>query len=129
MREIVARDIMIKDVHTIAQDRKVAGARLVMFRHNIGALPVVDADNILVGIITQRDIDLAGANVSNLLVSDLMTQTVVKAKETTSLRWIVERMIKTGIQRIPVVDNQSKLLGLVTQTTVIKAALIFDLLK
>jgi IMP dehydrogenase len=129
MREIVARDIMIKDVHTIAQDRKVAGARLVMFRHNIGALPVVDADNILVGIITQRDIDLAGANVSDLLVSDLMTQTVVKAKETTSLRWIVERMIKTGIQRIPVVDNQSKLLGLVTQTTVIKAALIFDLLK
>jgi len=129
MREIVARDIMIKDVRTIAQDRKVAGARLVMFRHNIGALPVVDADNILVGIITQRDIDLAGANVSNLLVSDLMTQTVVKAKETTSLRWIVERMIKTGIQRIPVVDNQSKLLGLVTQTTVIKAALIFDLLK
>jgi len=129
MREIVARDIMIKDVRTIAQDRKVAGARLVMFRHNIGALPVVDADNILVGIITQRDIDLAGANVSSLLVSDLMTQTVVKAKETTSLRWIVERMIKTGIQRIPVVDNQSKLLGLVTQTTVIKAALIFDLLK
>ncbi|MFI5448287.1 MAG: CBS domain-containing protein [Candidatus Bathyarchaeia archaeon] len=129
MREIVARDIMIKEVHTIAQDRKVAGARLVMFRHNIGALPVVDVDNILVGIITQRDIDLAGANVSNLLVSDLMTQTVVKAKETTSLRWIVERMIKTGIQRIPVVDNQSKLLGLVTQTTVIKAALIFDLLK
>jgi IMP dehydrogenase len=128
MREIVARDIMIKEVHTITQDRKVAGARLVMFRHNIGALPVVDADNVLVGIITQRDIDLAGPNVSDLLVSDLMTQTVVKAKETTSLRWIVERMIKTGIQRIPVVDNQSKLLGLVTQTTVIKA-LIFDLLK
>jgi len=128
MREIVARDIMIKEVHTITQDRKVASARLVMFRHNIGALPVVDTDNVLVGIITQRDIDLAGPNVSDMLVSDLMTQTVVKAKETTSLRWIVERMIKTGIQRIPVVDNQSKLLGLVTQTTVIKA-LIFDLLK
>ncbi|HMK83893.1 MAG TPA: CBS domain-containing protein [Candidatus Bathyarchaeia archaeon] len=128
MREMVARDIMIKDVHTITQDRKVAGARLAMFRHNIGALPVVDTDNVLVGFITQRDIDLAGPNVSDLSVSDLMTQTVVKAKETTSLRWIVERMIKTGIQRIPVVDNQSKLLGLVTQTTVIKA-LIFDLLK
>jgi len=128
MREIVARDIMIKEVHTITQDRKVASARLVMFRHNIGALPVVDTDNVLVGIITQRDIDLAGPNVSDMLVSDLMTQTVVKAKETTSLRWIVERMIKTGIQRIPVVDNQSKLLGLVTQTTVIKA-LIFDLLE
>jgi len=128
---IVARDIMIKDVHTISQDRKVAAARLVMYRHGIGALPVVDTNNVLVGIITQRDIDLAGAgaDVSHLLVSDLMTQTVVKAKETTPLRWVVERMIKTGIQRIPVVDDQSKLLGLVTQTTVIKAALMFDLLK
>jgi len=45
------------------------------------------------------------------------------------LRWIVEKMIKTGLQRIPVVDEKSKLLGLVTQTTVIKAALMYNLLR
>jgi predicted transcriptional regulator len=58
-----------------------------------------------------------------------MTRSLIKAKETTTLRWIVERMIKTGVQRIPVLDENSKLLGLVTQTTVIKAALMFNLLK
>jgi CBS domain-containing protein len=129
MAEILARDVMIKDVYTITEDRKVAYARLIMLRHNVGALPVVDSENVVKGIITQRDIDLAGADVSDLLVSDLMTQSLIKAKETTPLRWIVERMIKTGVQRIPVLDEKSKLLGLVTQTTVIKAALMYNLLK
>jgi IMP dehydrogenase len=80
-------------------------------------------------IIAQRDIDLAGEGVSDLLVSDLMTRTLIKAKEATPLRWIVEKMIRTGIQRIPVVDEKSKLLGLVTQTCVIKATLVHDPLK
>ncbi len=129
MAEILARDVMIKDVHTVSADRKVAFARLMMLRHNIGALPVVDDKRVLVGIITQRDIDLAGSDVSDLLVSDLMTRSLVKANETTPLRWIVEQMIKTGIQRIPVVDGDSRLLGLVTQTSVIKASLMYNLLK
>jgi CBS domain-containing protein len=129
MREIIARDIMIKDVLTITTDRKVAYARLIMLRHNVGALPVVNEKRVLLGIITQRDIDLAGADVSDLLVSDLMTRSLVKAKESTPLRWIVEKMIKTGLQRIPVVDEKSRLLGLVTQTTVIKAALMYNLLR
>jgi len=129
MAEILARDVMIKDVHTVSADRKVAFARLMMLRHNIGALPIVDDKRVLVGIITQRDIDLAGSDVSDLLVSDLMTRSLVKANETTPLRWIVEQMIKTGIQRIPVVDGDSRLLGLVTQTSVIKASLMYNLLK
>ena len=129
MREILARDVMIKDVHTITADRKVAYARLIMLRHNVGALPVVDKNTRMIGIITQRDIDLAGAEVSDLVVADLMTKSLVKAKPSTTLRWIVEKMIKTGLQRIPVLDEKSKLLGLVTQTTVIKAALMYNLLK
>jgi len=129
MPDILAGDVMIKDVHTIAVNKKVAYARLIMLRQNIGALPVVDDNNVLLGIITQRDIDLAGSDVSDLQVSDLMTRSLIKAEQTTPLRWIVERMIKTGIQRIPVVDEDSRLLGLVTQTSVIKAALMYDLLK
>jgi len=129
MVEILARDVMIKEIRTVSSDRKVAFARLMMLRHNIGALPVVDDKRVLIGIITQRDIDLAGSDISDLLVSDLMTRSLVKANESTPLRWIVEQMIKTGIQRIPVVDESSRLLGLVTQTSVIKAALMYNLLK
>ncbi len=129
MPDVLAGDVMISDVFTVTRKSKVAYARLIMLRHNIGALPVVEHNNVLVGIITQRDIDLAGEGVSNLLVSDLMTRALIKAKKTTPLRWIAEKMIKTGIQRIPVVNDNSKLLGLVTQTCVIKAALTHNLLK
>src|SRR5208283_3919554 len=129
MPDILARDVMITDVFTVAGESKVAFVRLIMLRHNIGALPVVDRNNVVVGIITQRDRDLAGEGVSDLLVLDLMTRALIKAKETTPLRWIAEKMIDTGIQRIPVVNEKSKLLWLVTQTCVIKAALVHKLLK
>ena len=129
MQEILTRDVMIKEVHTVSPDKKVAFARLMMLRHNIGALPVVDDNRVVLGIITQRDVDLAGVDVSDLIVADLMTRSLIKAKETTPLKWIAERMIETGIQRIPVVDENSRLLGLVTQTSVIKAALTHGLLK
>jgi CBS domain-containing membrane protein len=128
MVQLLARDIMLKDVRTISEDKKVAYARLVMMRHNIGALPVLGKDRKLVGIITQRDADFAGSNISDLHVSDLMTTTLVKGKETTTLREIVEWMIKTGIQRIPITDDKDRLVGLVTQTSVIRAIAKYDIL-
>ncbi|MCW3975426.1 MAG: CBS domain-containing protein [Candidatus Bathyarchaeota archaeon] len=129
MDDFLARDIMIKDVLTIKVGSKVALARLKMMRHGIGGLPVVDKDDILVGMITLRDVDLAGSEVSNLCIDDLMTRNLIKGREDTTLKEIVEAMIKTGIQRIPIVDSKGKLIGLVTQTSVIKGALAYNLLK
>lgn len=129
MDEFLARDIMIKEVLTIKVGSKVALARLKMMRHGIGGLPVVDKDGTLVGMITLRDVDLAGSDVSNLYIDDLMTRNLIKGREDTTLKEIVESMIKTGIQRIPIVDNKEKLIGLVTQTSVIKGALAYNLLK
>ncbi len=121
MIQILAKDIMLKEVRTIAEDKKVALARLVMLRHNVGGLPVLDKEGKLAGMITQRDIDFAGLDISDLRVADLMTRALIKGKETTTIREIVEWMVKTGIQRIPITDNEDKLMGLVTQTSVIRA--------
>ena len=112
---------MVKEVRTITEDKKVALARLVMLRHNVGGLPVLDKGGKLVGIITQRDIDFAGLGISDLRVADLMTSALIKGKETTTFREIVEWMVKTGIQRIPITDDDDRLVGLVTQTSVIRA--------
>ncbi len=116
-----AKDIMVKEVYTITGDAKVALARLKMLRYSIGALPVVQKDGKLIGIITLRDIELAGRDVSSIQVEDLMSKDLVTCTEDTSIKEIVDIMIKTGIQRIPVVRNK-KLVGLVTQTSIIKAA-------
>jgi tRNA nucleotidyltransferase (CCA-adding enzyme) len=129
MVNFLAKDIMIKDVHVIVVGSKVALARLKMMRHGIGGLPVVDKKDIVVGMITLRDIDLAGTDVSNLPVEDLMTTNLVKGKVDTTTKEIVKSMIKTGIQRIPIVDEKGKLLGLITQTSIIKSAIAYNLLK
>ena len=128
MKESIAKDIMIKDLYTIKSSSKVGLARLKMMRHGVGGLPVVNDKETLVGMITLRDIDLAGLDVSNLTVKDLMTTNLVKGNENTTLKQIVELMVKTGVQRIPIVDKKEKLIGLVTQTSVIKHALAFSLL-
>ena len=128
MRKYLAKDIMIRDVYTIKVCNKVALARLKMMRHGVGGLPVVDDSDKLLGMITQRDIDLAGLDVSHLQVEDLMTTKLFKGNEKTTLKEIVDLMVRTGIQRIPIVDDEGKLLGLVTQTSVIKHALTYDML-
>jgi IMP dehydrogenase len=128
MKDYLAKDIMIKDVYTIKVGSKVALARIKMMRHGVGGLPIVDGKGVLLGMITQRDIDLSGSDVSNLSVEDLMTTKLLKGNERTTLKEIVDIMVKTGIQRIPVVDDEDKLIGLVTQTSVIKHALAYDLL-
>jgi IMP dehydrogenase len=128
MKDYLAKDIMIKDVYTIKAGSKVALARIKMMRHGVGGLPVIDEKGVLLGMITQRDIDLSGSDVSNLSVEDLMTTKLLKGNERTSLKEIVDIMVKTGIQRIPVVNDEDKLIGLVTQTSVIKHALAYNLL-
>ena len=129
MSDFLAKDIMIKNVYVIKVGSKVALARLKMMRHGVGGLPVVDKDDVVVGMITQRDIALAGSDVSHLQVEDLMTVNLIKGNANTTLKEIVETMIKTGIQRIPIVDKKGRLLGLVTQTSVIKGAIAYNLLK
>jgi CBS domain-containing membrane protein len=111
---------MIRDIFTIHPKQRVALARLRMLRHSVGALPVVDEENRLQGIVTLRDIDLAGNEAGSLFVSDLMTTKLKTGLEDTPILTIVETMLKTGIQRIPIVDPNNRLIGLVTQTTVIR---------
>jgi len=117
---ISIKDVMIKQVFTIHSDQRVALARLRMLRYGVGALPVVERDGKLVGILTLRDIDLAGSDIRELLVKDLMTSELITRKKDALISDIVDIMLKTGIQRIPIIDDDNKLIGLVTQTTVIR---------
>jgi IMP dehydrogenase len=122
MREVTIKDIMIKNVRKIGPEEKIALARLRMLRYGIGALPVVKEDNTLVGILTLRDISLPGMNIANLLVKDLMTKdNLITGSEETKLIEIVDMMSKTGIQRIPIINADGKLIGLMTQSILIRS--------
>ena len=119
MKDIQTQDIMIKDVQTISPNDLIAAAKLKMMRSNVGGLPVIDNER-LVGIITHRDILLAGGEAMGLKVEELMSKDVRVVEPTTSIKEIVKIMNDEGYQRIPVVKD-GKLIGLVTQSSIIRA--------
>jgi IMP dehydrogenase len=122
MDEVKIRDVMIKKVYTIGPEEKIALARLKMLRYGVGALPVVKEDNTLMGMLTLRDISLSGTNIGNLQVKDLMTKNnLITGTESTKLIEIIDMMSKTGIQRIPIIDAVGKLIGLMTQSVLIRS--------
>jgi len=122
MSEVKIKDLMIKNVYTIGPEEKIALARLKMLRYGVGALPVVKEENILMGMLTLRDISLSGMNIGNLQVKDLMTKNnLITGTESMKLVEIIDLMSKTGIQRIPIVDANGKLIGLMTQSVLIRS--------
>ncbi len=119
IKKLNAEDIMISDVHVTSPNDLVAAAKLKMMRCNVGGLPVVD-DKKLVGIITHRDVLLAGGEALGLKVNDLMTKDLYVANKDTPILDITKTMADKGYQRIPVVEN-GNLIGLITQSSLIRA--------
>ena len=119
IKKLCARDIMIEEVHVTSPNDLVAAAKLKMMRCNVGGLPVVD-DKKIVGIITHRDVLLAGGEALGLKVNDLMTKDLYVANKDTSILEITQVMADKGYQRIPVVEN-GNLVGLITQSSLIRA--------
>lgn len=120
MKNLKARDVMIKDLITIAPEEKIALADLIMARNSIGALPVVKNGK-LVGIITQRDIMLTrNYEIGGLTAKDLMTKEPITVTPNTPLKNIIDIMLDKKIERVPVVEN-GKLVGLVLHGRILKA--------
>ena len=131
--EIKVSEIMIKDPLFITPDEKISATELLMLRKKIGGLPVVkdQKSNQLIGIITQRDIRLARFAMSlespNTTVKDLMTSEPFVAKEDEVLINVLELMFEKNIQRLPVVNDNNQLIGLIVQNQILKK--LFDYMK
>ncbi len=119
IKKLQAKDIMIEDIHITSPNDRVAAAKLKMMRCNVGGLPVVD-DKKLVGIITHRDVLLAGREALGLKVGDLMSKDLYVANLDTPILEITKVMADKGYQRIPVAEN-GILRGLITQSSLIRA--------
>jgi CBS domain-containing protein len=117
---LVAEEIMIEEVHVTSRTDVVAAAKLKMMRCNVGGLPVVDEGK-LVGMITHRDILLAGGEALTLKVDDLMSKDLMVADKKTPIMEITKIMADKGYQRIPVIDDHGDLVGLITQSSLIRA--------
>jgi len=131
LSELKVSEIMITDLLFTFPNEKISVSELKMVRKNIGGLPVVkDRKNKqLIGIITQRDIRLAkfamNLDSPNKTVKDLMIPDPFVVKQNNTLKETLEIMFENKIQRIPVVDENKVLIGLVIQNDILKTLLKF----
>ena len=104
---------MIADPVTLSKDHTLAEAKELMAKYKISGLPVVDTDNKLVGIITNRDVKYQ-ENLS-AKVEELMTkENLITSDKSTNLEQAKEILLKNRIEKLPIVDSENHLVGLIT---------------
>jgi len=124
LKEITAGEIMSTVLTTISEDEKISTAEIKMIKKNVGGLPVVKENNVLVGIVTQRDIQLSKFSVlgnAAFHVSDIMSKNPVTATADEKMLSIVKKMTEYDIERIPVVDDNNKVVGIIVMKDIIHA--------
>lgn len=104
---------MIIDPVTLPLSAKVIDAKNNMKEHSIGGIPIIDVDGKLLGIVTNRDLRFEKNN--NRPISEVMTsQNLVTVSEGTSLEEAEVILQKNKIEKLPVVNEQDVLVGLIT---------------
>ena len=115
-----AENGMIYDPVTIRPEATVGDALSMMANHHIGGIPVVDANNFLIGIVTNRD--LRFQDNMKRPVSEVMTryENLVTAQKGIGLAEATEILRQYKFEKLPVVDADGKLVGLITYKDLMK---------
>jgi IMP dehydrogenase len=110
---------LIIDPITLSPDATVGEALVLMIENKIGGIPIVDAQHKLVGILTNRDLRFEINK--KIKVSEVMTKdNLITAPEGTDLKKAELIFKKNKIEKLPVVNKQGKLIGLVTFGDILK---------
>jgi IMP dehydrogenase len=110
---------LIIDPITLHEDATVGEAIKLMAENKIGGIPIINKQNKLVGILTNRDLRFVHAYSKK--VSEIMTKEhLITAPEGTDLKRAETLLSKHKIEKLPVVNKQGKLIGLITYKDIIK---------
>lgn len=109
---------MIYDPVTISGAQTVGDALALMEENHIGGIPVVDEDNHLVGIVTNRD--LRFQTDMSLPISEVMTKDNLVTTNNPNLSEASQILLRHKIEKLPVVDSDNKLIGLITYRDITK---------
>ena len=115
-----AENGMIYDPVTIRRGKTVREALAMMAEYHIGGIPVVDEDNHLVGIVTNRDLRFERR--FDKTIDEVMTsENLVTTHQQTDLTAAAQILQENKIEKLPVVDKDNHLVGLITYKDITKA--------
>jgi CBS domain-containing protein len=110
-------DVMTRGVRSMSPQDTVVLAAQAMDELNVGVIPVCEGDK-LVGMVTDRDIVIRGvaqqADTKTMKLADVMSTNVRCAKEDEDVDDVLSQMAETQIRRMPVIDKQQRLVGIVS---------------
>lgn len=115
-----AENGMIYDPVTIKRGSTVEDALKMMHEYKIGGIPVVDDDKKLVGIVTNRDLRFE-RNLHRVIDEVMTKENLVTTSQSTNLEEAADILQNHKIEKLPVVDKEGKLIGLVTYKDITKA--------
>ena len=109
---------MITNPTTLHENAVVEDALKIMREFSIGGIPIVDNENKLIGIVTNRDLRFE-KNTQRPLC-EIMTKNVISTNQGTTFAEAAEILQQHRIEKLPVVDSQGHLIGLITYRDIIK---------
>jgi CBS domain-containing protein len=118
--------LMTEKVFSCKPDDSLIQAAQLMWEHDIGCVPVVDAEGRAVAMITDRDICMAGyltgARLGKLCAASAMSKKLVTCKTADSAETAEELMRSNRVRRLPVVDAAGKLVGIISLNDLARAS-------
>jgi CBS domain-containing protein len=121
-----AGDVMTRGVATVHPDDSAQHAAQMMGDCDCGAIPVVDWQNRMIGMVTDRDIAIRlvanGMNPARARVDDCMTDEVFACHVDDPLENCMRAMSRHQIRRLPILDDRSRVVGIVSQADIAQHA-------
>ncbi len=145
MSELLAKDVMTKKVITISKDATVGQLTKLLLKNGISGTPVVDEKDNLVGMACEADIIVKMSSLPfpmsfgfafldsyeiytkstkeylETRVEEIMSKKIKTVKEDIPLSKVVNIMINNNLNRVPVLDNNNKLSGIITRADVMNS--------
>ena len=120
---MLVEKVMTSDVEACLASNTLSEAAAVMWRRDCGAVPVVDEERRVVGVVTDRDICMAlatrGQLASEVKVGDVMTNPARTCTTVDDVREALDVMKGAQLRRLPVVDGAGRLAGILSINDVI----------
>jgi IMP dehydrogenase len=113
-----SESVIIEQPYTIKPDMSVQDAENLMLQYGVSGLLVEENGKKLAGIITRRDITFETNHKSK--ISDLMSKNVITAKEGTTIEQAKQILHNHRIEKLPVVDSNNRIVGLITSKDILK---------
>ena len=115
------REIMEENVITLKENADIDEAIETFLTKNVGGTPIVNDDNQLISLITERDVIRALLDKidENEVIDDYITRKVIVATPGERLKDVARTMVRNGFRRLPVVSEE-RLVGIITSTDFIK---------